>query len=204
MNWSDIAGVVGKAAPILGGLLGGPAGAAVGGLISSALGTDATPDAVSTALLQSPDAAVKLIELQTNAKVQLQQLAVTARQNELAHETAQYAAEAADRASARDLAAKQPNDWVRPTLTILLILGAIGIAAAIFSGRMDTQLRDATVSLTIGTVIGYWFQQLKESLSFWFGTTHEAQSSAKAIQQFATAPGSVTLGDSIATGEPPK
>ena len=38
MEWKDVANVVGKAAPILGTLLGGPAGAAVGALVASALG----------------------------------------------------------------------------------------------------------------------------------------------------------------------
>ena len=106
MDWKDVAGVVGKAAPILGGILGGPAGAAVGGLVATALGTDATPDAVSTALLGDPNAAVKLKELEVNSKVQLQQLAVSAEQNRLQSAAAQYAAEAADRDSARKLAAQ--------------------------------------------------------------------------------------------------
>ena len=39
MDWKDIAGTVGKAAPLLGTLLGGRAGAAVGSIIASALGT---------------------------------------------------------------------------------------------------------------------------------------------------------------------
>ncbi|WP_258292100.1 hypothetical protein, partial [Escherichia marmotae] len=66
MEWKDIAGIVGKAAPIVGGLIGGPAGAAVGGLVASALGTEATPDAISRALETDPQAAVKLKELEVN------------------------------------------------------------------------------------------------------------------------------------------
>jgi outer membrane lipoprotein SlyB len=92
MNWKDIAGVVGKAAPIVGGILGGPAGSAVGALVATALGTDATPDAVSAALLQDPAAAVKLKELEVNSRIQLQQLAVAAEQNRLQASAAQYAA----------------------------------------------------------------------------------------------------------------
>ena len=37
MNWSDIAGTIGKAAPMLGTLVGGPAGAAVGAIAAIAL-----------------------------------------------------------------------------------------------------------------------------------------------------------------------
>lgn len=193
MDWKDVAGVVGKAAPILGGILGGPAGAAVGGLVATALGTDATPDAVSTALLGDPNAAVKLKELEVNSKVQLQQLAVSAEQNRLQAAAAQYAAEAADRDSARKLAAQQPKDWVRPSITVLLLLGAGGIVFFVFSGMADTLLRDATASLTIGTIVGYWFNELKQVLAFWFGTTGETQRANAEVRQFAVTPGTVTV-----------
>lgn len=193
MDWKDVAGVVGKAAPILGGILGGPAGAAVGSLVATELGTDATPDAVSTALLGDPDAAVKLKELEVNSRVQLQQLAVSAEQNRLQAAAAQYAAEAADRDSARKLAAQQPKDWVRPSITVLLLLGAGGIVFFVFSGMADTLLRDATASLTIGTIVGYWFNELKQVLAFWFGTTGETQRANAEVRQFAVTPGTVTV-----------
>lgn len=193
MDWKDVAGVVGKAAPILGGILGGPAGAAVGGLISTALGTDPTPDAVSSAILNDPDAALKLKELEVNSKVELQRLSVTAEQNRLQAAAAQFSAEAADRDSARRLAAQQPRDWVRPTVTIMLLAGAVAIVWFVFSGMAEGLLRDATASLTIGTVIGYWFNELKQTLAFWFGTTGAAQHSDADIRRFAMSPGTVTL-----------
>ncbi|KAF1041398.1 MAG: hypothetical protein GAK35_03327 [Herbaspirillum frisingense] len=201
MDWKDLAGIVGKAAPIVGGILGGPAGAAVGGLVATALGTDATPDAVSAAILQDPEAAVKLKELEVNSKVQLQQLSVTAEQNRLQAATAQYAAEAADRDSARKLAAQQPKDWIRPTITVLLTLGAGGIVWAILSGVAESLLRDTTASLTVGTLIGYWFNELKQVLAFYFGTTGEAQRAGDEIRQFATSPGTVTVPDNTLAGK---
>jgi hypothetical protein len=193
MDWKDVAGVVGKAAPILGGILGGPAGAAVGGLVATALGTDATPDAVSTALLADPGAAIKLKELEVNSKVQLQQLAVSAEQNRLQAAAAQYAAEAVDRDSARKLAAQQPRDWVRPSVTVGLLLGAVCIVFFVFTGMAEPLLRDATASLTIGTVIGYWFSELKQVLAFWFGTTGELQRTNAEVMQFAVSPGTVSV-----------
>jgi hypothetical protein len=63
MNWTDISSAVGKAAPLLGTVLGGPAGGAVGGLIAAALGTKDTPEAVSAALA-NPDAAIKLRQIE--------------------------------------------------------------------------------------------------------------------------------------------
>lgn len=81
MDWKDIAGAVGKAAPILGTLLGGPAGAVVGtigSIISSALGCENSPAAVQMALQSNPDAAVKLAQIEADSRVRLQELAVKA------------------------------------------------------------------------------------------------------------------------------
>jgi hypothetical protein len=69
MKWTDIAGVVGKVAPLLGAALGGPAGGAVGAMISAALGTENTPDAVAEAVKTNPEAAVKLAEVQANLEI---------------------------------------------------------------------------------------------------------------------------------------
>jgi hypothetical protein len=54
MDWSDLAGrVIGLGAPILGGALGGPLGAAAGHLLATALGVpDATPASVHAALTE--------------------------------------------------------------------------------------------------------------------------------------------------------
>lgn len=90
MEWKDIAATVAKSAPMLGGLLGGPAGAAigaVGSMIASALGVAPTPDAVSQALTVNPDAAVKLAQIEKDRQVELQGLVVQAAANQLAAET---------------------------------------------------------------------------------------------------------------------
>jgi hypothetical protein len=59
MDWSDIAGrVIGLGAPILGGALGGPLGAAAGKILADALGApEPTPAAVGAALDQDPSMA---------------------------------------------------------------------------------------------------------------------------------------------------
>lgn len=87
LTWKDIAGAVGSAAPILGTLIGGPAGGAIGAMVSSALGVANTPDAVSQALAVNPDAAVKLAQIEADSKTQLQTLLVQSEANRLASET---------------------------------------------------------------------------------------------------------------------
>lgn len=92
MQWSDLAGIVGKSAPILGTLLGGPAGGMVGGLIASALGTAGDPDNVSAALLTNPDAAVKLRQIEASRQQALGEIAMQAEANRLTAEAQNMAA----------------------------------------------------------------------------------------------------------------
>lgn len=95
MDWKEIAGDVGKSAPLLGTLLGGPIGLVVttaGSLIASALGVSPTPDAVSEALKTDPAAAVTLAGIEKDKAISLQTLVVQAAANQLAADTASIAA----------------------------------------------------------------------------------------------------------------
>lgn len=195
MNWSDIGGIVGRAAPIVGTLLGGPAGAAVGALVASALNVPNDPEAVNVALASNPDAMVRVQELQLTARVELEKLAVQAETIRLQAAGAQYAAEAADRDSARKLAEKQPNDFVRPTLTFVMLGGSLFIVVAVLVGWATDVIKDPTAALTVGTVLGLWLGMTKEVMGFWFGMTKESQKQSAAITDFATQPGTVTKPD---------
>lgn len=192
MNWKDIATKIGAAAPLVGSLLGGPAGSLVGSLVASALGTASDPAAVETALLASPEALAKVREMEIAHQTELQRLAVKAEENRLQAEAAQYAAEAADRDSARRLAAQQPNDLIRPTITLVMLAGSLLIVAAVILGWAKEVMSDATMSLTLGTVIGFWFNELKQVMGFYFGMTKDASVQAKIVTDFAVSPGSVT------------
>lgn len=195
MNWSDIGGIVGRAAPIVGTLLGGPAGAAVGALVASALNVPNDPDAVNVALAGNPDAMVRVQELQLSARVELEKLAVQAETVRLQAAGAQYAAEAADRDSARQLAAKQPNDLVRPTLTFIMLGGSLFIVVAVLVGWATDVIKDPTAALTVGTVLGLWLGMTKEVMGFWFGMTKESQKQNAIVTDFAVQPGTVTKPD---------
>lgn len=195
MNWSDIGGIVGRAAPIVGTLLGGPAGAAVGALVASALNVSNNPDAVNAALVASPDAMIRITELQTNARVQLEQLAVQIETVRIQAAGAQYQAEAADRDSARQLAAKQPNDLIRPTLTVVTLAGSLFVVVATMLGWANAAITDPTASLTVGMVLGLWLGMTKEVMGFWFGMTKESQKQNAIVTDFATSAGTVTKPD---------
>lgn len=195
MNWSDIGGLVGRAAPVVGTLLGGPAGAAVGALVASALNVPNDPEAVNKALAGNPDAMVRIQELQLTARVELEKLAVQAETMRLQAAGAQYAAEAADRDSARKLAAQQPRDFVRPIITFIMLGGSLFIVAAIILGLATDTLKDPTVAVTAGTILGIWLAMTKECNGFWFGMTKESQKQNAIVTDFAVQPGTVTKPD---------
>ncbi|XAO36642.1 hypothetical protein WP1_003 [Pseudomonas phage WP1] len=188
MDWKDIGSKIGAAAPALGSLLGGPAGAAAGAIVATALGSKADPASVASALDANPEALARLAELQSAERVRLQELAIQAEQNrlqpeqnQLQAELSQFAAEAADRDSARRPAAQQ-NDFVRPAITSTLLTGSILIIIAIFTFGREA-LMDPTSSVAIGTIIGYWPAGLKPAMAFYFGTTKDGsrQSTASII-----------------------
>lgn len=91
MDWKDIQGDIAAAAPMLGTLVGGPAGAAIGSLVATALGTPNDPAAVQAELKANPDAAVKLRQIESDQATRLQELTVTAENNRLVADTAAIA-----------------------------------------------------------------------------------------------------------------
>ena len=78
MDWKDVGNAIGKFAPVLGGLIGGPLGAGIGGLISTALGVDNNPDAIQNAINTDPQASIKIKEIEANQSIQLAQIKAAA------------------------------------------------------------------------------------------------------------------------------
>lgn len=93
MDWNDLGKVVGPIlannAPTIGGVLGGlipiPGGAligeALGGILASQFGVPATPEAVSKAILNDPNAAAKITAAETEAAARWPALAEIAKAN---------------------------------------------------------------------------------------------------------------------------
>lgn len=181
MDWQDVAGVVGKAAPILGSLLGGPAGGAVGALVSSALGTPAGDAQAVAAALADPAAAVKLREIETAHAERLQALAVQAEQQRLAADTAAFATAAQDRASARAMQA-ETRDLTPRLLAGAVVLGWLCVQGWLLGHTVPADMREL-VSRLLGTLDA----ALMLVLGFYFGSSASSARKDAALADAARA-----------------
>ena len=132
LEWKDIADAVGRTAPLLGTLLGGPAGAAVGALVASALGTGADPDAVAKEIAANPEAALKLREIEARRQIDLQGLAVDWAQAEM-----QAAAQATGSVNSTMQAEAAAEHWPtyswRPAIGFAVALAVVGSVLTVFA-----------------------------------------------------------------------
>ncbi|MGG2041160.1 hypothetical protein [Burkholderia gladioli] len=197
-TWGDVASAVSKFAPILGNAVPGVGtvvGAGVGlaaSVIAKALGTDPTPDSVMSALSADPNAMVKLRQAEMDHEKDLAAIVAQREQAGYAYQVSLYSAEASDRDSARRLATQQPRDWVRPTITMALLVGCLFATFLVLNGQASAVMKDPTAAGIAGIVLGYLFNELKQTLAFWFGTTRDATITNAKVADFAVTPGAVT------------
>lgn len=178
MKWSDIADVIGTAAPVVGTLIGGPAGGAIGGLVASVLGVDAKPEAVSQAL-QDPAAIVKIRELELTHARELQALTIKAEADRLAD---------VQDARARDIQVRQLSGGrnIRAdVLAITAICGLIGLCAALlFVDIPDGPARDVLLLLAGGLLT-----LTKEVFSYEFGSSRGSAMKSEQLAKIKDAGG---------------
>jgi hypothetical protein len=158
MDWKDIAGMVGKAAPILGGILGGPVGAiatAAGGLIASCFGTDPTPQAVADAMKADPGLVLKLREIEAAQQSKL-----------LDWQTAQIQADLANTQGARQAEvdkarAGYAGAWATPLVATIVTAGFFVMLYLVLTGGKE-QIGEAgmillgSLSAGFGAVVNYY------------------------------------------------
>lgn len=155
MDWKEIGRTAASVgAPLLGGALFGPAGAAVGSIIAAQFGVspDATPDQVLTAIKGDPDAALKLRQIETTHVERLHEL-----------ENERLRIETADVQNARGT---HQHHWLPAALTLILtgLFGAI--VGALFIWAVPGENKDM-VTYMAGQVSGL----LTSCVIYWVGST---------------------------------
>lgn len=160
MDLASFAKTVAKFAPLLGSVLPIPGGTVIGEIIAHEFGGDASNlDDLANRIVTDPNAQLKLVEIQNNTKVQLQQLSVQNIQNQLAAQTAIIESDRLDRANARQ---NNARSYMPEIVTFLIFTGFIGACYMLISGnapKADQQvifMMLGTISTAFGGAVTYW------------------------------------------------
>ncbi len=92
MTWQDVGKIASKFAPLVGTALAGPLGTGIGTIIAAEFGVDPVPDKVAQAIQADPQAALKLGEIESNNKLELQKALIAAQVAQMQEETKQQQA----------------------------------------------------------------------------------------------------------------
>lgn len=159
MEWKDLSGVVGKAAPIVGTLLGGPAGGAIGGVIASVLGTGNNPDEVAAALSANPDALVKVKQIEADQKTRLSELAVDQAKAEIAA-ASQAISDVNKTMQAESASEHWPTYTWRPFIGFIAGTMLIGVYFILPLAHIPVPAVPESVWIMIGGILGVasWFR----------------------------------------------
>lgn len=154
MSWKSISNFVGQAAPILGGLLGGPMGAGAGALVAQVLGTEPTPDAVKKVLQADPEALTKLKLAELDHEQELARLQLD-----------EYRALLEDKQQARTVhqGSKVPSILTLIVFGLILLAGLALVFLDIPQGNKDM------VNMLVGALIGF----ASSSTAFWWGADEQ-------------------------------
>ena len=164
MDWKDLAGGLGKAAPLLGTLIGGPAGGTIGSLIASALGVSNTPDAVNTALQTNPDAAVKLAQIEADQKVKLQELATDQAKAEI-QAAAQVISDVNKTIQVEATSEHWPTYTWRPFIGFVAGIMVFGVYFVLPLAKVPVPAVPESVWMMLGAILGVasWFRGKKQT-----------------------------------------
>ncbi|WP_158175026.1 hypothetical protein [Grimontia hollisae] len=158
--WDQVKGLIGNAAPLIGTVIGGPAGGAMGSLVASALGVDNTPTAIEAELRTNPDALLKLKQLEMAHAVALRRLAL----EEAGLDVKRYQAEMADTQNAR---AAHQDHWMPSALAVGLCL----MVAAMFTSLMFVDTIPERFDQVIMIIVGSVLTAFSTAIAYWLGSS---------------------------------
>ena len=172
MTWKDVGDFVKKGAPLLGSVLGGPAGGVIGTLVSAAFGSDDDPEKLLPILESDPEAINKLKELEFKHRERLEELNIEAAKVQLEESKAYLA----DTQSARSREAAIVQATGKKDVNLYILAWVVVAGFFILTGmlmlipELDGRTNNAMVNILFGglvsgfaTVLGYFFGSSKGS-----------------------------------------
>lgn len=155
MKWSDLGETIAGFAPLLGSVVGGPAGGAIGSVIASAFGVEGKPDQIAQAIKNDPNAAVKLRQIEVDNKTELEKIAVQ-----------KLSIELNDKQNAR---VNNKHSNMPAVLSGVLSLVIVGIIYLLFYTPVPEESKDV-LFVILGAVMKEW----GGAMQYWFGTTRSS------------------------------
>jgi hypothetical protein len=162
MDWKEVVAKVTGAAPLIGSLF-GPPGAAIGGIVklaASALGVEASAEAIAAEIAGNPEALLKLREFEANHRTELERLAIDAERLRLA--------DVAD-ARAREIAIVQATGRRDYSMEILGWIITAGFFA-VLTVRMFVTI-ESTQLENIGMLIGALISAFTTVVQYKYGSS---------------------------------
>lgn len=161
MDWKDIGNLIGKAAPIIGTVVGGPAGTVIGSLIASKLGVENTPEAIYNEVKANPEALVKLKQFELDEQVMLKSHI---------QKMAELDFKNVDSARNREIEMTKAGhrDYIKMLLAVCAVLGFIGLTTILFVYGVP---KDNNTAMLIGTGYGACLSLVKDVYNYVFGST---------------------------------
>ena len=158
MGWEKVSKLIGKYAPVVGTLVGGPAGSAVGALVATALGVENSPEAVEKEISKNPSKAQEALkQLQERNKHQYEMMLLEMQKTAIS--------EQARTARAEIKSESKYVMWWRPTFGYMLALSFFVWTSAFSYMLIKLIDNPAGMSETVSSVA-----QLMGSLSIIWGT----------------------------------
>jgi hypothetical protein len=173
---------IGSIAPMLATMLGGPlAGTAVTALESAlgltpGAGADGVTAAVATGMTPDQISAVRKADQEHAERLKQMDIDVVKMNDDFA--ASMVVADNSDRASARDREIKV-GGWTVPSMAWLVLLGSLGLTAAVVTGHVT---KDPALATIVGTALGSMWSEAKQVLAYYFGSSAGSQAKDATIQ----------------------
>lgn len=161
MDWSDVGGIVAKAAPLVGSLLGGPAGGAAGALVAKALGTEATPEATAAALQANPEVLERVRTLELENERELTRMHLEAETARLTEVNKTMRAEAAS----NDGFARRWRPFFGYSVAVAWVVQAFGIIGACLYAAIASPTEAGPIITAVGNMVSALGMQWAVALS---------------------------------------
>jgi hypothetical protein len=179
MDWKDIGrSLISQGAPLLGGLVGGPAGAAAGKMVAGLFGADPdNPDEVMNAIQGDPEAMAKIRRFEQKHQEKLQELQL--------EETKAFLADvdSARQREAAIVAATGEKDTHLYILAYIVVGAFFALTAFLAYGQMSPAWGGANMSENplIMMIVGGVIAGFTQVLSYFFGSSRGSKTKTKML-----------------------